>query len=188
VLDMDLPLLRLVDAEESWSPYRLRAIRQLLCSPGSAEAPEHIHWNWGIKALQFKRADHRIVGIEAENQLQGLMWVWIRRYQTRLPLTGEPLVYVDYLESAPWNARVFTPTPRFKGVGTRLLDAAIVQSRIEGFEGRVGLHALPQSEEFYTSGCGMQSLGADSAYQGLVYFEFTSAAATAYLERSRGQA
>ncbi len=110
------------------------------------------------------------------------MWTWIRGYRARLPPdTGQPIVYVDYLEAAPWNTREYTSSPRYRGIGTRLLQAAILLSREKGFQGRAGLHALPQSEHFYAGACGMLNLGADANYQGLAYFEFTSEAAATFV-------
>src|ERR1700722_19902792 len=169
-LDTDVPLVRLVDAEAAWAPYRWEAIRRFLLSGGPL--PEHCHWNWASKALRFDRNLHRIFAIELNDQIEGLMWIWLRGYLARLPAAlGQPLVYVDYLESAPWSAREYTASPRFKGVGTRLLQAAVLRSREEGFEGRLGLHTLPQSQGFYVEVCGMQALGLDDDYQGLAYLE-----------------
>jgi len=184
VVKADLPLLRAVDVEEAWSPYRFAAIRQFLNSGGAGAIPEHVHWNWAVKVLQFNSAVHCLVGIEAAGEIQGLMWIWLSGRSAWLPpAAGETLVYVDYLETAPWNTLAHPQPPRFKGVGTGLLQAAIYRSQQEGFDGRIGLHTLPQSEGFYANRCGMQNLGTDSAYQNLTYFEFTAAAAAHFLTR-----
>ena len=61
------------------------------------------------------------------------------------PDKGKPLVYVDFVETAPWNAKEFTSSPIYKGVGVRLIQAAARLSIDESFSGRVGLHSLPQS-------------------------------------------
>jgi hypothetical protein len=183
LLDTDVPLVRLVDAEATWSPYRLEAIRQFLASGGTGALPQHYHWSWARKALGFDHTRHRVLAVETAGQVQGLMWVWLRDYVARLPPdVGRPLVYVDYLEAAPWNAREYTSSPRFKGVGTRLLQAAVVRSREAGCDGRVGLHALPQSEDFYAGACGMCPGGIDPAYHNLAYFEFTTETATAFVD------
>ncbi len=60
----------------------------------------------------------------------------------------------------------------YRKAGDLLLRAAILLSRETGWEGRVGLHALPQAESFYRDRH-MSDLGIDSAYQGLRYFEMT---------------
>src|SRR5258708_6064252 len=145
--------------------------------------PQHCHWNWAQKAMPFDSARHRVLAIETAEQVQGLMWVWLRDYKARLaPALGLPIVYVDYLEAAPWNTREYTTSPRFRGVGTRLLQAAVMQSRDAGFAGRIGLHSLPQSEIFYAGACGMDKVEVDTAYHELIYFEFTAAAAIAFVD------
>ena len=88
---------------------------------------------------------------------------------------GKPLVYVNFIETAPWNAKEFTSAPIYKGIGLRLVQAAARLSVDEKFAGRVGLHSLPQSRPFYTTACEMDPLGADAAYNNLEYFELTAA-------------
>ena len=53
------------------------------------------------------------------------------------------------------------------------MGAAIRLSIEEGYKGRIGLHSLPQSNDFYSNRCGMIDLGADPHYQNLRYFEAT---------------
>ena len=88
---------------------------------------------------------------------------------------GRPLLYIDYLEVAPWNWRIpeIGRDGRFRGVGSALFWNAVQQSLEEGFQGRVGLHALPQAEAFYRDGCHMTPLGRDAAKQNLLYFELS---------------
>lgn len=94
---------------------------------------------------------------------------------SRLAATrGKPLVYVDYIETAPWNLKEFTTQPRYGGVGVRLIEAAVRFSLDEGFGGRVGLHSLPQSESFYENVCGMTRGEIDQQYEDLRWFELTA--------------
>lgn len=58
----------------------------------------------------------------------------------------------------------------------------MLKSREEGFEGRLGLHTLPQSQAFYAEVCGMEPLGVDADYQGLVYLEFAPETAAAFVD------
>ena len=94
---------------------------------------------------------------------------------------GKPIVYVDYVEVAPWNRTVGGTVARYRGVGSALLVAAVALSFDEGFKGRIGLHSLPQSEGFY-SHHGMVNLGPDEHYQGLHYFEMTPELAQTLLD------
>ena len=91
------------------------------------------------------------------------------------------IVYVDFIETAPWNAKEYTSTPLYKGVGVRLIQAAARLSIDEGFAGRVGLHTLPQSAGFYANACEMASLGIDS--NNLEYLELTAAKAAVLLKK-----
>ena len=88
---------------------------------------------------------------------------------------GRPLLYIDYLEVAPWNWRIpeIARDGQFRGIGSVLFWHAVQQSREEGFHGRVGLHALPQAEAFYEVGCHMTPIGRDAAKQDLHYFELS---------------
>lgn len=65
--------------------------------------------------------------------------------------------------------------------------AAIAFSEQEGFKGRIGLHSLPQAENFYRDRCGMIDLGPDATYQNLRYFEMTPDQAKAFLEEETEQ-
>jgi hypothetical protein len=95
---------------------------------------------------------------------------------------GQHLVYVEYLEVAPWNRKEHAAKPRFRGAGSILIIAAIALSRSEGFKGRIGLHSLPQADEFYAAKCEMTDLGADPKYHNLRYFEMTPNHADKFLE------
>jgi hypothetical protein len=182
VLDTDVPLVRLVEVEQHWMPFRLEALRQYALSPGTVALPQQVHWNWAFKLFQFDPAVHQILEIEMAGEPQGLMWISRQSCTARLPPdVGQALVYVDYVETAPWNAREYTASPRYKGVGSRLIEAAVMRSVAEGHEGRLGLHSLPQSEGFYNRGCGMICCGPDPEHQSLVYFEFTAADANVFL-------
>jgi hypothetical protein len=97
------------------------------------------------------------------------------------PDKGKPLVYVDFIETAPWNAKEFTNSPLYKGVGVRLLQAAARLSIDENFAGRVGLHTLPQSAGFYANACEMTSLGVDSTK--LEYLELPAAKAAVLIKK-----
>lgn len=98
----------------------------------------------------------KFYGLAHEGKLQGIMKVETVAHSCRLPeQQGKPLVYIDYIESAPWNIKKLMAAlgqpQRFSAVGTRLFEAAVLQSQEEGFRGRLGLHSLPGSEGFYSA-------------------------------------
>lgn len=184
ILHKGLDELELIDVEIDWAPERLRALR-VLREKGITEIPQHVHWNWALKAVKHASLlAFRCFGIEANRKMQGLMMVLLTGKNARLePDKGKPLVYIDFIETAPWNAKEFTPSPTYRGVGMRLVQAAARLSIDEGFAGRVGLHSLPQSTPFYTIACEMQALGPDTNYQNLEYFELTAAKAADLLRK-----
>ncbi len=112
---------------------------------------------------------------------QGLAQINLTKSCCEPSQAGRPLVYLDYLEVAPWNRPELGITPRLRGTGSALVTAAIALSDEEGFKGRIGLHSLPQADSFYRK-IGMTDLGHDPAYQNLRYFEMTAEQAHAFLE------
>jgi hypothetical protein len=99
------------------------------------------------------------------------------------PDRGKPLVYLDFIEVAPWNWVIpeIGRGGRFRAVGSTLFWRAVKQSEEEGFHGRVGLHALPQAESFYEQHCGMTPVERDPSKQNLLYFELTREQAKRHL-------
>lgn len=171
-------------AERDWQPYiqeQLARMRREGVLKG--RLPQHSHWDWRAKQQHAERyLAYRMFGIEYDSQMQGLMLALTAGALCRLESQkGKPLVYVDYLASAPWNLPNITPEPRFSLVGTVLLAAAIQLSIDEEFSGRIGLHSLPQADDWYANACGMSDLGQDAAKQDLRYFEMTPEQASKFL-------
>jgi len=120
-------------AEAAWRPLRAR-IRA-----------EHSHWDWDYKSGFLVEPGARCLGVECAGRMQGMMLVREVGHAARLdPECGRPLVYVDYLESAPWNLRAGGPH-QYSGVGQVLVRAAVRRSLELGYRGRVELHSLPSS-------------------------------------------
>ncbi len=190
-----LPLDALLEAEEQWSPRRIGILRELMRrGVDERQWPQHSHWNWAKKALELRGLNidgplspRRIMGMRCGAEWQGMILVTAVGHQTRLGRIGRPLLYADYVESAPWNLEIkeIAQAPRYRGVGWQLIEAAVRLSKEMEFGGRVGLHSLPQSESFYRWRCGMTDLGPDSQYSGLRYFEMTEEQARAFLREDR---
>lgn len=173
---------QLADAESKWKFARYQAVLDLLKAGAPRERiPENWHWDWAAKAARVGTVGVRLFGIECEGEWQGLMMTTTVGCQARVaPDAGLGLVYVKYLESAPWNLKAMTATPRFSAVGARLMEAAARESVDAGFGGRVGLHALPNAVPFYQR-CGFVSTGVDAAVENLPYYELTRAASIKFL-------
>ena len=136
-------------------------------------------WNWDYK-LRLATNNDRFEAyvIEQDDLVNGVVLIetqWHRSqvsYGEALSLDDRnPLVYVEYLASAPWNRRSLEDPPFFEGVGTALLSFARQRSVELGYGGRVGLHSLPNSEAFYHR-CNMPNYGPDPDKDELVYFEY----------------
>jgi hypothetical protein len=171
----DLPAHWLDDIEQQWATAREAAA---LDGAGGLNPLEHAHWDWRNKMDSVEGGHHLIVAVQCESEVQGVMAL------TRLPraaaLCDKSVIYVDYVESAPWNLKATAAAPRFLGVGTVLILEAVTLSWEEGHEGRVGLHSLPQAEAFYAR-CGMTRIGLDPNYYDLPYYEFSSQQAASWL-------
>lgn len=164
-----------------WSPYLKRQI------DGGALRPDHAHWEWDRKARAVKgMPEYTICGVAAKGEMQALMlredcWARAKHPDQR----GNPIVYVEFLSTAPWNDIEIVPTPSFRGAGTILVSEAVNHSLSLDYKGRVGLHSLVRAEPFYRDRCKMPDLGPDpdADHQGLRYFEFTNATAQEFLQR-----
>ena len=169
-------------AQDAWGATRLAAARQ--AARDGKDIPEHYHWDWSRKAASLSLLAYNGFALECGGEVQGLMLVNTAKTVARVePDKGKPLVYIEYVEAAPWNLRELNERPRYGGVGVRLFEAAVQFSKAEGFFGRVGLHSLPQAESFYESTCQMTPLGEDQAEpQRLCYFELTRENVKDFLE------
>jgi len=170
----------LLKAHLDWAPVRIEALRRLY--DAKVRWPEHWHWDWSKKADMLDLLAYRCMGIECEGQTQGLLMVSTIAGKSRLvEQLGKAVLYIEFVESAPWNLRDLVERPKFLGVGVALLEAAIEFSTTEGFGGRIGLHSLPQSEPFYRRY--MTDLGPDAGHsEGLRYFEMSADQMRYFLE------
>jgi hypothetical protein len=160
----DYSLTELESIEARWA-----AAREEAAALGEAAglAPlEHEHWDWRNKADSVEAGQHMLVAVECDEEAQGLMAVLRTPRPARLDEAR--VVYVDYLESAPWNLKGSAVPPRFIGVGTVLLAEAVRLSLEMGLGGRLGLHSLGQAEAFYNR-YRMTKVGLDPNYFDLKY-------------------
>ncbi len=172
-------------AEALWKPFLGQQLKRMQAEgvpPG--RWPQHSHWDWRQKQkVTEEYLAYRMFGIECESEMQGLMLVSTAGKQCRIESQkGKPLAYIDFLAAAPWNVPGVVGETRYAPVGSILVATAIHLSHEEEFQGRIGLHSLPQADEWYRSKCGMTDLGSDSAVQNLRYFEMTPEQASEFLK------
>lgn len=183
---LDVPASLIAETIFKWKPLWDAGLerRQTLGLPRL----ENEHWDWLAKAGWLSLAAYRSLGIECEGVMQGLMLVVTDGYYARTePDTGKPLVYVDYVQTAPWNDENLVDHPRFGAVGTHLLDGAVKLSVDLEYAGRIGLHSLHRSEGFYRR-LGLIPVeveGRDRHARGLWYFELTRQSADQFLQARR---
>ena len=177
---------QLADWEGEWVPELFKALQRLRRTGVERRHwPQNRHWDWRRKteALQGILANPGF-SIVCDGLTQGMMIVDTAMKRCRIDSQkGKHLVYVEFAESAPWNRKELFDPPRYRGVGSILIRAAIALSEDLEFHGRIGLHSLPQANSFYAKTCGMTDLGADPSYQNLHYFEMTPERARDFVAR-----
>lgn len=176
------------DAQGLWEPIRKASIQRLLTEGYKLEdLPKHWGWDWTRKIQRLGNPLFGFYGIECDGRMQGLLEVAKEGHLAKLPSQpGKPLIYVKYVETAPWNIRLLEPKPRYGGVGSRLIRVAIELSISESCKGRIGLHSLPgdkpgEPEWFYGSICKMDAMETERDGEGLLYFEFTPEKAETFM-------
>ena len=185
----DIAEKQLIDWQFQWRPAMQTYLKRLAengISPKGTAWPQSWHWDWRDKMNEIRDLlGHTGYSVVCRDVTQGMMRLDLvskqARHQTQ---RGKPLVYVDYLEVAPWNWREeYADPPIYRLVGSVLTHAAFTRSVNEGFKGRVGLHSLPQAVPFYERG-GFTNFGThpDEFDGKLPYFEATPEAADAYLK------
>lgn len=168
-------------AEAAWRPVLDKELQRMMDENVPVHCrPEHAHWDWRHKhEVTEGLLVYQMLGIEHADQMQGLMLLQTAGVFCRIPSqTNKGLVYVMFIATAPWNSRIIVANPHYGQVGTVLLAAAIKISLDLGFNGRVGLHSLPQSEDWYAKN--MTDLGIDPK-KNLRYFEMTPEQANSFI-------
>lgn len=174
----------LADWEAEWRPETEKLLKEL--NREGIETglwPQSRHWDWRAKTVEIQeRITNQCFSVVCENQTQAMMITELTHRAKIESQKNAHLVYVEFLEAAPWNRSELIARPtRFGGCGSILVKAAIEYSIAEGFEGRIGLHSLPQANDFYGNKLKMTDLGADSRYQNLRYFEMTQEQAKRFI-------
>ena len=181
----DVTPLLIEEAEALWRPEAVR-LKRAAISRGVPEEDlplQHDHWDWKTKK-EKSASDSRFFGVQCEGKMQGMMKLSAGHPCQIAEQNEKELVYIEYIEIAPWNLRDLAETPQYRGVGSFFIEAAIQLSHQVGTEGRVGLHSLKQSEQFYRNSdmtdCGLQKMGY-SLYN-YRYFEMTPNQAKRFVE------
>jgi hypothetical protein len=145
--------------EQHWQPILLNTMS------------EDRYWDWLRKKQTYgSRPGAQSYAIECEEMTQGLMLIETLRHRSWFK-PRQRIVYVHSVATAPWNRSSIQEPPKYRLVGSALLEFAQYRSIELGYQGLVGLHALPEAEEFYRR-LGMIECGCDPNKEGLMYFEW----------------
>jgi len=177
---------QLADWEAEWLPELFKYIQQLHRAGVHRQFwPQSRQWNWRRKVEVLQgMLSHPAFSILCGGITQGMMILDLTSKRCRLDgQKGQHMVYVEFVENAPWNRPELSNQPRYRGIGSILIRAAIALSNQEEFKGRIGLHSLPQANSFYANTCGMTDMGIDPEYEGLRYFEMTPEQAEAFIAK-----
>lgn len=173
------------EVEAVWRPEALRLKREALVRGVSEDdlPLQHDHWDWKAKKKNAA-PESRFFGVYCDDMMQGLMKLSPKQPCQLAEQSEKSLVYIDYIEIAPWNLPHLAEVPQYRAIGSFFLEAAIQYSQQTGTEGRIGLHSLRQAEQFYRNSdmtdCGSQKIGYSSlSYR---YFEMTPMQARRFVE------
>ena len=128
-----------LETQTAWRPVVVEAAKRMVESGSPLETvPRHFHWDWTSKEPDLRMLAFSFFAISARGKLQGLMKLEsVGRSGRVASQKGKPLIYVDYLETAPWNIKkvmqALGKNAEFATVGTRLIEAAVRKSLDEGF-------------------------------------------------------
>lgn len=176
------------DFEIHWRP----AFMQRRAQMSAGETTESVqlqdsHWKWPEKAEVVRNnLAYESFAVVVGGITQGLLIVKMTGHLSRLAQPAqEQIPYLELIASAPWNRPGFTPTPQYKGIGELLLAAVVSLSVEEGFSGRLGLTAIPQSVDWYRDFCRFTELGPDNNHPAMIYFEATKEQAEDFINKRR---
>jgi hypothetical protein len=140
-------------------------------------------WNWENKVEGIESGAMLLSELRCNDMPQGAIAVSTKHRPSRSE-EGNQILYVEYLENAPWNIKGnASEASQYLGVGILLIAEAVDISLSRGLNGRIGLHSLPLAEPFYRDKCRFTEFGPDANEDQLVYFEYSERQAMSHLLR-----
>ena len=173
------------DWQSRWLPEQYRLLLNLI--EGGVDYERHFDsfkWNWRRKVSVLRlNPNQRGFSLVSSAETQAMMIVDISKKCKHPDQLDENLVYIDFVQVAPWNNRSLNNRiVRFQGAGSLMFQKAIEYSMKMLWNGRIGLHSLKGTEGFYRK-TKMSDLGLDFEYEGLTYFEMTQRQAQNFVKK-----
>ena len=139
------------------------------------------HWLWR-KLVGARRSDKAWEALAVQNMRGAVEGAMLHRIDAKSQLeTGEGVVFIDRLATAPRNRPWLVESPEYRGVGSVLLLAAVRQSYSLGLGGRVWLTSLPNERtRMYYKRRGFVPIFTDE--EGMIDFELPARKAQAWLQ------
>lgn len=144
------------------------------------EGDNHWHWRKIVGRNKAKLIWEALAVQSGSGAIEGAMAYRIDAKSQLQP--GKGAVYVDRIATAPRNRPWVLEPPKYRGIGSVLLLAAVRHSYLLGLEGRVWLTSLPseRTRKFYRER-GFEVIFEDA--DGMIDFELPAAVAGEWLER-----
>ena len=145
---------------------------------------EDHHWVWR-KLVGEHRNDLAWEALAVQNSDDDVEGAILYRVDARSQIeAGKGAIFGDRLATAPWNRPWLVSSPRYRGVGSALLLAAVRHSYALGLNGRVSLISLPseRTRGFYGKR-GFRLISEDQ--HGNIMYELPTEAALSWLKRER---
>lgn len=115
------------------------------------ESEDDHHWVWR-KLLGLHRNDLAWEAVAVQSASGAVEGAMLYRIDAKSQISrGEGAVFIDRLATAPRNRPWLVASPKYQGIGTVLLLAAVRHSYSLGLKGRVWLTSLPseKTRKFY---------------------------------------
>jgi hypothetical protein len=117
---------------------------------GQGQAPEWTRWKPGDWYEQKDATDRQRFAAWVGPAVVGMLNV--RPEYPSAYEQGATLLYIEHIASSPGDINTAIWSRRLAGVGTALMAYAVLESCLQGFDGRIGLHASDLSaKSFYNS-------------------------------------
>jgi hypothetical protein len=163
-----LTTTEVIEVDEQWEGPMLSLVAELTnTGVNSSNLPVSWGWSWENILKTEQQPEWRVIGIRYADKWQGI--AIIDTFSHPIVSDGDDAlgVYLAYIATAPWNLGYYLQqvdkVPLFDDVGHVLLSLAVRKSIEKGLEGRLVLHAVAGSEEFYRK-CGITELGPEEMH------------------------
>src|SRR5260221_17127 len=109
-----------------WDTTWIPAMQSHCAGRAPGDKPEDHHWDWRWKGMQWRTLlGYHSFALLCRNELQGLLIAADLNSARIEAQFGKPIVYAEFLATAPWNRPEVQRPPRYRGVGTVMIGAAI---------------------------------------------------------------